>query len=85
MSWGSSTLGPAGDVEYSLGVGRFPTTHGQAIGHDGALPGFQAQLLHLPDANLTVAAAVNIGGSDDHRFLGSLVDEVLWLLLGPPD
>jgi D-alanyl-D-alanine carboxypeptidase len=51
-------LGP--ETRYGLGVIVRPATPaGPAWGHSGFFPGYQTELLHLPDRKLTLAIQVN--------------------------
>jgi D-alanyl-D-alanine carboxypeptidase len=51
-------LGP--ETKYGLGVIVRPTTPaGPAWGHSGFFPGYQTELLHLPERGLTLAIQVN--------------------------
>jgi D-alanyl-D-alanine carboxypeptidase len=51
-------LGP--ETRYGLGVIVRPTTPaGPAWGHSGFFPGYQTELLHLPERRLTLAIQVN--------------------------
>jgi D-alanyl-D-alanine carboxypeptidase len=51
-------LGP--ETRYGLGVIVRPTTPaGAAWGHSGFFPGYQTELLHLPERRLTLAIQVN--------------------------
>jgi len=51
-------LGP--ETRYGLGVIVRPTTPaGPAWGHSGFFPGYQTELLHLPERGLTLAIQVN--------------------------
>ena len=51
-------LGP--ETRYGLGVIVRPTTPaGPAWGHSGFFPGYQTELLHLPERKLTLAIQVN--------------------------
>ena len=51
-------LGP--ETRYGLGVIVRPTTPaGPAWGHSGFFPGYQTELLHLPDRKLTLAIQIN--------------------------
>ena len=60
-------LGP--ETRYGLGVIVRPTTPaGRAWGHSGFFPGYVTELIHLPDAGLTLAIQVN---SSDGRATGT--------------
>ena len=51
-------LGP--ETKYGLGVIVRPTTPvGPTWGHSGFFPGYQTELLHLPEAGLTLAIQIN--------------------------
>ena len=51
-------LGP--ETKYGLGVIVRPTTPvGPAWGHSGFFPGYQTELLHLPESGLTLAIQIN--------------------------
>jgi D-alanyl-D-alanine carboxypeptidase len=51
-------LGP--ETRYGLGVIVRPTTPvGPAWGHSGFFPGYQTELLHLPESGLTMALQIN--------------------------
>jgi D-alanyl-D-alanine carboxypeptidase len=51
-------LGP--ETKYGLGVIVRPTTPvGPAWGHSGFFPGYQTELLHLPESGLTLAVQIN--------------------------
>ncbi|MEM9693819.1 MAG: serine hydrolase domain-containing protein [Myxococcota bacterium] len=55
------------DVRYGLGLlwYRDPRV-GLSIGHDGARPGYEAEVYHLPDQDLTVGILTNNRVSDDY-------------------
>jgi D-alanyl-D-alanine carboxypeptidase len=83
--WGGAVLGdrktevldgkpaPLGrDTRYGLGVIITSTPNGQAFGHSGYFPGYQAEVRWYPDANVAIAVLVN--GSAERRLSRALQD-----------
>lgn len=67
---------PASDRPGSYGLGVAYEWIGgyDAFGHPGELPGFTADLWHLPELRVTVAAMQNRWAPGDHRIAKALVD-----------
>jgi D-alanyl-D-alanine carboxypeptidase len=67
---------PASDEpgSYGLGVAYELIAGYDAFGHIGELPGFTADLWHLPELRVTVAAMQNRYEPGDHRIARALVD-----------
>ena len=64
------TFIPTGDGdEYGLGIARFQTPFGEAIGHDGGSYGFVSLMLHYPDDNITAVVLVNKDGDFTQEIL----------------
>ncbi|MEM7717398.1 MAG: serine hydrolase domain-containing protein [Cyanobacteria bacterium P01_A01_bin.68] len=64
------TFIPTGDgEEYGLGIARFQTPFGEAIGHDGGSYGFVSLMLHYPDDNITAVVLVNKDGDFTQEIL----------------
>ena len=64
------TFIPTGDGdEYGLGIARFQTPFGEAIGHDGSSYGFVSLMLHYPDDNITAVVLVNKDGDFTEEIL----------------
>ena len=55
--------------EYGLGIARFQTHAGEAIGHDGTSYGFVSLMLHYPDENITAIVLVNKDGDFTQEIL----------------
>ncbi|MEO1185364.1 MAG: serine hydrolase domain-containing protein, partial [Cyanobacteria bacterium J06636_27] len=55
--------------EYGLGIARFQTHTGEAIGHDGNSYGFVSLMLHYPDENITAVVLVNKDGDFTEEIL----------------
>ncbi len=71
-----------GEVTYGLGVSRSDTPVGDAIGHLGDIPGYQALLLHYSDVDITVAFVKSSSGSDNPAFIGDLFGDLFAVLGG---
>jgi D-alanyl-D-alanine carboxypeptidase len=50
-------LGP--ETKYGLGVIVRPSPVGETWGHSGFFPGYQTELLHVPNLGLTLAIQIN--------------------------
>jgi len=59
--------------EYGLGIARFQTPFGEAIGHDGNSYGFVSLMLHYPDENITAVILVNKDGDFTQEILNKVL------------
>jgi CubicO group peptidase (beta-lactamase class C family) len=68
------------------GLGFFRSDAGghRVVGHDGVLPGFNAELLVAPDDGVGVFALTN-GSPGAHEWLGIELDRLLRQLIGAPE
>ena len=55
--------------KYGLGIARFQTPFGEAIGHDGNSYGFVSLMLHYPDEDITAVVLVNKDGDFTQEIL----------------
>lgn len=53
------SFGPAPSVLYGLGVFRYETPTGMALGHTGTWFGFTSRMLYFPDLDVTMVVLVN--------------------------
>lgn len=68
------TFIPTGEGdEYGLGIARFQTPFGEAIGHNGSSYGFVSLMLYYPDKDITAVILVN----HDEDFTEEILNKVL--------
>jgi D-alanyl-D-alanine carboxypeptidase len=53
------SFGPAPSVLHGLGVFRYETSSGVALGHTGTWFGFSSRMMYFPDLNVTMVVLVN--------------------------
>ncbi|MEM6754427.1 MAG: serine hydrolase domain-containing protein [Cyanobacteria bacterium P01_C01_bin.38] len=64
------TFIPTGEGdEYGLGIARFQTDAGEAIGHDGSSYGFVSLMLYYPDEKIAAVVLVNQDGDFTEEIL----------------
>ncbi len=54
-----TSFGPAPSVLYGLGVFRYETPAGKALGHTGTWFGFSSRMMYFPDLDVTLVVLVN--------------------------
>jgi D-alanyl-D-alanine carboxypeptidase len=54
-----ASFGPAPSVLYGLGVFRYETLTGKALGHTGTWFGFSSRMMYFPDLDVTLVVLVN--------------------------
>ncbi|MEU1288880.1 serine hydrolase [Kitasatospora sp. NPDC005856] len=71
------TVGNTPDLGYGFGIF---TTHGW-IGHNGSLPGYESVVIHLPQANASLAILLNTDithdGSEPSTFLARAITQIV--------
>ncbi|MGH8251038.1 MAG: serine hydrolase [Steroidobacteraceae bacterium] len=88
MTTAQMPVGPAdprypelGDTAYGLGLSVTSYRGRRMVHHGGAIDGFRAHLVFLPEDKIGVVALANLGGSN---FVGAISHELLDRVLGLP-
>ncbi len=74
----SGAISVGGGASYGLGVVILPASvtfgAGPALGHDGAINGYNSQMFYFPDEKLALAAVVNQSGKSANDILAAALD-----------
>ena len=72
--WGTTLGFP---LEYGLGLMKTPTQHGDAFGHGGLAPGYQALSNYIEKHDLSLVLAQNMGPGQTYSIFHNLLDQVV--------
>jgi D-alanyl-D-alanine carboxypeptidase len=70
----------AGIHAYGMGCFIYDTSYGQAFGHSGFMPGYNAIMAYFPDKELAIAIQTNCDFASQKKDLVSYVEEIIGVL-----
>ena len=72
--------GVAGPHSYGMGCFIYDTSHGQAFGHSGFMPGYNAFMAFFPQKEIAIAIQIYCDFSEQKMDLVSYVKEIIGAL-----